>query len=104
LTADGFSWAMRDVAATGNWTPITWLSHMLDVDLFGLRPGGHHFTSTLLHAVNSVLLFLVLRSMTGRRWPSALVAALFAVHPLHVESVAWVAERKDLLSGLFFLL
>ena len=88
-----------------NWHPLTWLSHMLDCQLYGLNhPGGHHLTNVLLHAASAILLFLVLRQMTGDLWPSAFVAALFAVHPLHVESVAWVAERKDVLSGLFFML
>ena len=83
---------------------MTGLSHLLDCQLFGLQAGGHHLTNVLLHAATAVLLFLVLRRMTGGLWPSALVAALFAVHPLHVESVAWIAERKDVLSGLFFVL
>lgn len=87
-----------------NWHPLTWLSHMLDVELFGLWAGGHHLTNVVLHCANTVLLFLVLRLMTGAVWRSVLVAALFALHPLHVESVAWVAERKDVLSALFALL
>ena len=86
------------------WGPLTWLSHMLDCQLYGLHPWGHHLTNVLLHAATTILLFLVLWRMTGDLWPSAFVAALFAVHPLHVESVAWVAERKGLLSGLFFVL
>jgi protein O-mannosyl-transferase len=90
--------------ACENWHPLTIISHMVDVQLFGLWAGAHHAVNLFLHALNSVLLFLVLRSMTGAHWRSATVAALFAVHPLHVESVAWIAERKDLLSGLFFLL
>ena len=103
LTAEGFGWAWgAEVAA--NWHPLTWLSHMLDCELFGLDPGGHHLTSLLLHAANAVLLFVVLRRLTGAAGRSAVVAALFAVHPLHVESVAWIAERKDVLSGFFFLL
>src|SRR5438132_1315469 len=73
-----------------NWHPVTWLSHMMDCQLFDLHPAGHHLTSVLLHAANSVLLFIVLRRMTGSQWRSACVAALFAWHPLHVESVAWV--------------
>ena len=80
------------------------LSHMLDCQLYGLNPAGHHLTNVLLHAASAVTLFLVLWRMTGALWPSALVAALFALHPLHVESVAWVAERRDVLSGLFFML
>ena len=87
-----------------NWVPLTWLSLMGDYELHGLHAGGYHLTNVLLHAVTTVLLFLVLTQMTGRIWPSALVAALFAVHPLRVESVAWVTERKDVLSGLFFAL
>jgi tetratricopeptide (TPR) repeat protein len=104
---DGFSprnvgWAFTTFE-TANWYPLTWLSLMLECQLFGPRPGVTHAVNALLHAANSVLLFAALRRMTGRRWPSAAVAALFAVHPLHVESVAWVAERKDVLSTLFFL-
>jgi tetratricopeptide (TPR) repeat protein len=103
LTLPGIQWALTSTYAS-NWHPITWLSHMLDCQLFGLRPGGHHFTNLLFHAANTILLFLLLRTMTGALWRSAIVAALFAVHPLHVESVAWVAERKDLLSTFFMLL
>lgn len=84
-----------------NWHPLTWISHMLDAQLFGLNPLGHHLTSLLLHVCNSVLLFVLLRRMTGSTLRSAFVAALFALHPLHVESVAWVSERKDVLSTLF---
>ncbi|HVM48466.1 MAG TPA: tetratricopeptide repeat protein [Candidatus Acidoferrum sp.] len=103
LSAKGFAWAWTSEVAR-NWHPVTMFSHMLDCQLFGLRAGGHHLTSLLLHAANAVLLFLLLRSITGATWRSAWVAALFALHPLHVESVAWVAERKDVLSTLFFLL
>ena len=103
LTWPGVVWAFTQFHAL-NWHPLTWLSHMLDYECYGLWPGGHHLTSVLLHAATVVLLFLVLWQMTARRWPSALVAVLFAIHPLHVESVAWVAERKDVLSGLFFVL
>ncbi|HTZ38683.1 MAG TPA: tetratricopeptide repeat protein, partial [Syntrophales bacterium] len=88
----------------GNWHPLTWLSHMLDVELFGLDAGRHHQVNLLLHILNCLILFIVLQRMTGALWKSAFVAALFALHPLHVESVAWVAERKDLLSSFFFLL
>jgi tetratricopeptide (TPR) repeat protein len=103
VTAAGIPWAFQSHAS--NWHPLTWLSHMLDCQLYGLKhPGGHHLTNVLLHAITAILLFLVLRKMTGDLWPSAFVAALFAIHPLHVESVAWVAERKDVLSGLFFVL
>src|SRR6267143_5419710 len=87
-----------------NWHPLTTISHMLDCQLYGLNAGGHHFTNVLLHTIVVLLLFRVLRQMTGAVWQSAVVAALFAVHPLHVESVAWVSERKDMLSGVFFLL
>src|SRR5581483_1910305 len=87
-----------------NWDPLTTISHMLDCQLFGLRPGGHHLTNLLLHTVTVVLLFRLLLTMTGARWRSAFAAALFAIHPLRVESVAWVTERKDVLSGLFFVL
>lgn len=102
LTTDGLIWAFKTTHAA-NWHPLTWLSHMVDCELFGLRPGLHHLTSLLFHLVNSVLLLLVLRKITGALWQSAFVAALFALHPLHVESVAWVAERKDVLSCFFWL-
>ena len=103
LTGAGTAWAITAFHAH-NWHPLTWLSHMLDCQLYGLKPGGHHLTNVLLHAAAAVLLFLALRRMTGALWPSAWVAAVFAIHPLRVESVAWVAERKDVLSGLFFML
>jgi hypothetical protein len=96
-------WAFRSTEAA-NWHPLTWLSHALDFQLFGLNPAGHHFNSILIHAVNVVLLFLLLQWFTGRVEPSLLVAALFACHPINVESVAWVAERKNVLSTFFFLL
>ena len=103
LTMEGLRWSLTNLEA-GFWQPIVWLSHMLDCELYGLDPGGHHWTSVLIHAGSTILLFLVLSYMTGATWASALVAALFAIHPLHVESVAWVAERKDVLSGLFWFL
>jgi len=103
LSWSGAAWALTATAAA-NWHPLTWISHMLDVTLFGLDPRGHHLTSVIIHTANAVLLLLLLARATGRAWPSALVAALFAVHPLHVESVAWVAERKDVLSTLLGLL
>ncbi|HWX21274.1 MAG TPA: tetratricopeptide repeat protein [Candidatus Binatia bacterium] len=103
LTLASVSWAFRSFSQA-NWHPLTWLSHMLDCQLFGLAPGGHHATSVLLHTLNSVLLFLLLEKLTAAPWRSLFVAALFGLHPLHVESVAWIAERKDVLSGLFFLL
>lgn len=87
-----------------NWVPLTTLSHMADYQLYGLNAGGHHFTNVLLHTISAIVLFLVFHQMTGALWRSAFIAALFAVHPLHVESVAWVAERKDTLGGLFFML
>ena len=103
LTWRGVVWAFAHLNA-GNWHPVTWLSHMLDVQLYGARPGGHHVTNVLFHAANAVLLLFWLRRLTGYVWRSAVVAALFALHPLHVESVAWVAERKDVLSTFFMLL
>lgn len=96
-------WAFTHVHSH-NWHPLTTMSHMLDWQLFGAKPGAHHFVNVLLHTVGAVLLFLLLEQMTGRIWPSAFVAAIFAIHPLHVESVAWVSERKDVLSGVFFML
>jgi len=113
LTARSVVWALSSGHAS-NWHPLTWLSHMVDVEFFGVDrttdasvlegPGGHHLTSVALHLLNTVLLFLVLRAMTGAVWPAAWVAALFAVHPMQVESVAWVAQRKSVLSGLFWML
>ena len=118
LTWEGFRWALT-YGQIGHWHPLTWFSHMLDCQLYGLNAGGHHLTNVLLHTASVVLLFLVLRRMMGLRpeksigattpqagdlWRSALVAAVFAIHPLRAESVAWVAERKDVLSGLFFML
>ena len=88
----------------GMWAPLTWISHMLDCQLFGLSPTGHHLVNLLFHMANTILLFLLLTRMTGCLWRSAFVAALFGLHPLHVESVAWVAERKDVLSTLFWML
>ncbi len=103
LTLEGIVWAFTGVHSD-NWHPLTWLSHMLDCQLYGSSPGGHHLTSVLLHTATAILLFLVLRQMTAALWRSAFAAAVFAIHPLRVESVAWVAERKDVLSGLFFVL
>ena len=118
LTLRGIIWAFTHVHSF-NWHPLTWISHMLDCQLYGLKAGGHHLTNVLLHTATVILLFLVLRRMMGLRpekgigattpqtgflWRSAFVAAVFAIHPLRVESVAWVAERKDVLSGLFFML
>jgi protein O-mannosyl-transferase len=103
LTAEGIVWAFTTVHA-GNWHPLTWVSHMADVSLFGMNPGGHHVMNLLFHILNTVLVFLVLAKMTGAMSKSFVVAALFALHPLHVESVAWVSERKDLLSAYFWML
>jgi protein O-mannosyl-transferase len=104
----GLSWKTVEWAFTtydqANWHPLTWLSHALDCQLFGLNPAGHHYGNVLFHALNVVLLFLLLQSATGFTWRSLMVAALFAVHPVNVESVAWIAERKNLLSMMFFLL
>ncbi len=103
VTVEAVRWALT--ASTGsNWHPLTWISHMVDCTLFGLRPMGHHATSLVLHAANACLLFTLLLRLTASLWRSAAAAFLFAMHPLRVESVAWVAERKDVLSGLLFLL
>jgi tetratricopeptide (TPR) repeat protein len=103
LTVEGLKWALTTFHAA-NWHPVTWISHMLDCQIYGLNPTGHHWTNLQLHIANSLLLFFFLQQMTGALGRSAFVAALFALHPLHVESVAWVAERKDVLSTLFGLL
>ena len=103
LTADSVLWAFKS-GYQANWHPLTWLSHMADCQLYELNPTGHHLTNLALHILSTLLLFCVLKSMTRAVWPSAFVAALFAIHPLHVESVAWAAERKDVLSGLFCML
>ena len=103
LTGAGISWALTTLQG-GFWHPLTWLSIMVDCQLYGLRPGGHHLISLVLHSANTVLLLFLLRRMTGALWRSAAVAALFALHPLHVESVAWAAERKDVLSAFFWML
>src|ERR1043166_2403286 len=103
LSSLAIKWAFQ-ANYSSNWHPLTWISHMLDVQLFGLKPLGHHIVSLLFHAANTLLLFLLFQFTTGAVWRSAFVAALFAVHPLHVESVAWVAERKDVLSTFFGLL
>src|SRR5438067_4380343 len=103
LTPGGIKWAFTHVHAS-NWHPLTTISHMLDCQLYGLQPWGHHLTNILLKAAAAILLFFALRKLTGDLWPSLLVATVFAVHPLRVESVAWVSERKDVLSGVFFML
>jgi len=102
-SVSGLIWSFQAGYAC-NWHPVTWWSHMLDCQLYGLNPGAHHLTNIVIHAANSVLLFLLLQRMTGATWRSAMVAALFAWHPMHVESVAWIAERKDVLSTFFWLL
>ncbi|MHC4571781.1 MAG: tetratricopeptide repeat protein [Planctomycetota bacterium] len=103
LSWQGVRWAFTTGHAS-NWHPVTWLSHMADCKLFGLQAGAHHLTNLLLHIANTLLLFSVLKRMTGALWPSAFVAAVFGLHPLHIESVAWVAERKDVLSTFFWML
>ena len=103
LTSQGILWAFTATHAS-NWHPLTWVSHMLDCGLYGLNPGGHHVTSLIFHIASTLLLFLVLKLMTGAVWESGFVSVLFALHPLHVESVAWVAERKDVLSTFFWML
>ncbi len=103
LTWANLGWALTTRSAA-NWHPLTWVSHMVDWELFGPKPWGHHLTNILFHAANTLLLFLLLGRMTGSTWRSFFVAALFGVHPLRVESVAWVAERKDVLSAFFFML
>lgn len=103
LSEETVIWSFRSTHAS-NWHPLTWLSHMLDVELFGMDPGGHHMTSVFFHLVNSLLIFFLFQRMTGQVWRSGIVAILFAIHPLHVESVAWASERKDLLSTFFGLL
>jgi tetratricopeptide (TPR) repeat protein len=103
LSLPGLRWAFTTFHHS-NWHPLSWVSHMVDCEVFGLWPGGHHLMGVLLHALNAVLLFAAWRRLTGAVWPSAAVAVLFAIHPLRVESVAWAAERKDLLSALFWML
>jgi tetratricopeptide (TPR) repeat protein len=103
ISLEGLKWAFTTFHSA-NWHPLTWLSHMLDCTLYGLNPAGHHWTNVVLHIANTVLLFFILFMMTGALWQSAFVAALFALHPLHVESVAWISERKDVLSTFLFLL
>jgi len=103
LSATNFVWAFT-TSEQANWHPVTWLTHQLDCTLFGVNAGAHHFVNLLYHVANTLLLFIFLRSATGALWRSAFVAALFAWHPMHVESVAWAAERKDVLSTFFWLL
>lgn len=104
LSARGFLWAFTSMGYASNWHPLTWLSHMTDVQLFGANPRWHHRMNVLFHSANTLLLFFLLRTMTGAFWRSAFTAAFFGVHPLHVESVAWISERKDVLSTFFFML
>ncbi len=103
ITFTGALWAFTSIH-NGQWHPLTWLSHMLDCNLYGLNPNGHHMTNLLIHMGNTVLLFIVFFRMTGGLWQSVFIAALFAVHPLHVESVAWVSERRDVLYAFFWML
>ncbi len=103
ITGKNILWAFTSVEAA-NWHPVTWISHMTDVQFYGMNPRGHHLTNVFIHAASSLLILLLLFRITGSRWQSSFVAALFALHPLHVESVAWVAERKDLLSAFFWFL
>src|SRR5262245_1564046 len=103
LSADNIGWAFTTGFAS-NWHPLTWLSLMLDVQIFGVNPGAIHIESAIMHAISSALLFWALLEMTGARWPSLWAAGMFAWHPLHVESVAWACERKDVLSAMFMML
>ena len=102
ISVEGIIWSFTAYHAA-NWHPLTWISHMADCQLYGLKPRGHHLSNLVLHIINTLLLFLLLARITRALWPSAMVAALFALHPLHVESVAWVAERKDVLSTFFWM-
>ena len=102
LTTEGVRWAFSSIYAS-NWHPLTWVSHMIDVSVFGLNAGGHHLVNVGFHLFSTLILFALLRKMTGTLWKSAFVSALFGLHPLHVESVAWIAERKDVLSTFMAL-
>ncbi|MCA8944469.1 MAG: tetratricopeptide repeat protein [Planctomycetes bacterium] len=104
LTLRGIAWAFETGGYASNWHPLTWISHMLDVSVFGLQPGWHHLSNVLYHVANTILLFVFLRRVGTAAWGAAFVAALFALHPTHVESVAWASERKDTLSTMFWLL
>lgn len=103
LSGGGIAWAFTNSFAS-NWFPLTWISHMLDFQIFGMDAGWHHLTNLLIHAASTLLLFALLKRMTGRQWESAFVAFVFALHPLHVESVAWISERKDVLYAFFWFL
>lgn len=102
FTYENIRWAFT-TTLMGNWNPVTWLSHMADSEIYGLDPRGHHLTNIILHGLNTILLFIFLNRITGNLWRSVFIAAIFAIHPLRVESVAWVAERKDVLSAFFFM-
>jgi protein O-mannosyl-transferase len=105
ISGAGLAWAFFNLHGKSTyWHPVTWVSHMLDCQLFGLNPGAHHLVNVLFHVANTVLVFLLLNRMTGFVWRSAMVAALFGLHPLQVDTVAWVTERKNVLSTLFWLL
>ncbi|MDP2643545.1 MAG: hypothetical protein Q8P24_01255, partial [Desulfobacterales bacterium] len=105
MTLENVVWAFSGATKLTNyWAPLTWLSFIVDYEINGKNPGGYHLTNVLFHATNAVLLFLFLKQSTGSHWRSGFVAALFALHPLHVESVAWVTERKDVLSTFFWML
>jgi hypothetical protein len=105
LTWAGIGWAFGDLHGEQTyWHPLTWVSHMVDCQVFGLKPAGHHLVNLLFHTLNTVLVFLVFRRLTGAFWRCAVLAALFALHPLQVDTVAWVAERKNVLSAFFWLL
>src|SRR5437016_9863223 len=103
LTWPGIAWAFTQVHSQ-NWHPLTTMSHMLDCQLFGVNPGAHHLVNVFFHSIAAVLLFILLAQITNSIWASAFVAAVFVIHPLRVESVAWIAEREDVLSGVFFML
>src|SRR5688572_3664752 len=102
LSTEGVAWAFQSLDF--NWHPMTWLTHMADVEMFGLNAGAHLLVNAAFHAINTILLLIILSRATGSVWRSGIVAALFAIHPLHVESVAWISERKDVLSTLFMML
>ncbi|MFN7140317.1 MAG: hypothetical protein ACK4UN_13355, partial [Limisphaerales bacterium] len=105
LTRESIAWAFGSIASDATyWHPLSWISHMVDCQIFGLNPGAHHMVSVGFHALNAILLLLVLKAFTGSFWRSAAVAALFAWHPVQVESVAWITERKNLLSTMFLFL
>jgi hypothetical protein len=104
ITLDSIRWAFFSIGYASNWHPLTWLSHMLDVEFYGLNPGMHHLTNVIFHCANTLLLFFLFYRLTSEKWKCAAVAVLFALHPLHVESVAWIAERKDVLSTFFWIL